>query len=122
MAIATIPRWKTDWTKCCLCQEDRDEKLTCPTRYGIEQSGYILVGKNVPMFQSINEMPIKFDSALLDEGSGIEETLRANNAKYHQSCKRLFSNQKLEQAKINSRKRSTNYWYRRRKHFKSQKS
>lgn len=31
-------------------------------------------------------MPIKLDPARLDEGSGVEETLRANKAQYHQSC------------------------------------
>lgn len=106
MATA-IPRsrWKTDWTKCCLCQEDRDQELKSPpTRYTIEQDGYSMIGKNIPMFESINEMPIKFDPACLEEGNGVEETLRANKAKYHQSCRGLFSNTRLAQA----RKRSAN--------------
>ena len=47
-----IPRWKTDWTKCCLCQEDRDEELKSPpTRYAMEQDGYSMIGNNIPMFQ-----------------------------------------------------------------------
>ena len=57
-----------------------------------------MIGKNIPMFQSINDMPIKFDPARLDEGSGVEETLRANKAKYHQSCRGLFSNTRLARA------------------------
>ena len=98
MATA-IPIWKTDWIKCCLCQEDRAEELKSPpTRYAMEQDGYSMIGKNIPMFQSINEMPIKFDPAGLDEGSGVEETLRANKAKYHQSCSGLFSNTRLARA------------------------
>ena len=98
MATA-IPRWKTDWTKCCLCQEDRDEELNSPpTRYAMKQDGYSMIGKNIPMFQSVNEMPIKFDPARLDEGSGVEDTLRANKAKYHQSCRGLFSNTRLARA------------------------
>jgi len=45
MATA-IPRWKTDWTKCCLCQEDRaDELKSPPTRYAMEQDGYSMIGK-----------------------------------------------------------------------------
>ena len=72
--IATaIPRWKTDWTKCCLCQEDRDEELKSPpTRYAMEQDGYSMIGKNILMFQSINEMPIKFDPARLDDSGGAK--------------------------------------------------
>ncbi|KAI9541380.1 hypothetical protein NQZ68_031036 [Dissostichus eleginoides] len=31
----------------------------------------------------------------LDEGGGIEETLRRNMAKYHQSCRLQFNNTKL---------------------------
>ena len=31
-----------------------------------------MIGTNVSMFQSINEMPISFDPARLDEGSGIQ--------------------------------------------------
>jgi hypothetical protein len=34
-----------------------------------------------------------------DQGGGIEETLRKNNAKYNQSCGLLFSNSKLERAR-----------------------
>ena len=40
-----------------------------------------MIGTIVPMFQSINEMPVKFDPAHLDEGLGIQETLQANKAK-----------------------------------------
>ncbi len=32
----------------------------------------------------------------LDEGDGIEVALRANNARYHKSCKLLFNNTKLQ--------------------------
>lgn len=59
MATA-IPRWKTDWTKCCLCQEDRDEELKSPpTRYAMEQDEYSMIGKNIPMFQSINANKVR---------------------------------------------------------------
>ena len=38
----------------------------------------------------------------LDEGHGIEVTLRANNARYHKSCKLLFNNTKLQRAEKRS--------------------
>ena len=53
---------------------------------------------NIPLFVSINNLPIALDSDRLDEGDGIEETFRKNNALYHQSCRLLFNNSKLERA------------------------
>jgi hypothetical protein len=36
---------------------------------------------------------------LVDEGGGIEETLRRNNAKYHQNCRVFFNNTMLERTR-----------------------
>jgi len=58
-----------------------------------------MIASNVPLFQAISELPIIFDPSRLDEGDGIEETLRKNHAKYHQSCQLMFNNTKLERAK-----------------------
>ena len=44
-------------------------------------------------------MPLTFDPARLDEGGGIEATLRRNVSKYHASCRCMFKNTKLERAK-----------------------
>jgi len=41
-------------------------------------------------------MPIVLDPARLDEGEGMEQTLRKNKALYHQSCRVMFNNTKLE--------------------------
>ena len=77
---AITGRRKTDWRKCCLCQEDKkNEVLTSPSasvHYGPEHDGYVMISTNVPLFHEIGEMPLKFDPARLDEGSGIEATLR----------------------------------------------
>ena len=106
MACATVLRRKTNWAKCCLCQENKSEELISPpTRYTLEQDGYSMICKNIQKFLSINQMPIKVDLARLDEGEGVEETLRANKAKYHNSCRGLFSSTRLERA----RKRSAKY-------------
>ena len=43
-------------------------------------------------------MPIAFDPSRLDEGEGVENTLVRNGAKYHNSCRLLFKNTKLERA------------------------
>lgn len=89
--------WQTDWSKCCLCQKETSEALKSPPvhHHPHEHNGYTMIATNVPLFHAINEFPIAFDTRRLDDGNGIEETLRNNNAKYHQSCRLLFNNTKL---------------------------
>ena len=58
-----------------------------------------MIATNVPLFQAINELPIILDPARLNEDGGIEETLRINRAKYHQSCRLMLYNTKLEHAR-----------------------
>jgi hypothetical protein len=55
-----------------------------------------MIATNIPLFQWINQLPIILDPIILDEGGDIEETLRRNNAKYHQNCRLLFNNTMLE--------------------------
>ncbi len=93
---------KTDWRKCCLCQTDKKEELKSPpTHYTFspENNGYPMIATNVPLFQAINQLPIRLDMSRLDDGGGTEETLRRNNAKYHQSCHLMCNNSKLECAR-----------------------
>lgn len=91
---------KTDWRKCCLCQQEKSEPLISPpTKYQKEQDGYMNIAENVPLFHEINALPIPLDPRRLDEGGGVEETLRKNKAKYHKDCRLLFSNYKLERAR-----------------------
>ena len=97
--------WHTDWDKCCLCQEHKKEDLRSPhtnPAKGVDD-GYSHLARNIPRFHSINQLPIKLNPARLDEGNGIEETLRKNKAQYHESCRLLFNNTKLQRAE----KRST---------------
>ena len=63
-----------------------------------------MIATNVPLFKEIGEMPLMFDPARLDEGSGIEATPRQNMAKYHKSCRVMFNNAKLDLAR---KRRST---------------
>ena len=96
---------ETDWNKCCLCQIDKDEDLKSPTtRYETDRDndGYVMLARNIPLFNGIHQMPIKLDPNRLDQGNGIEESLRVNNAKYQQSCRLSFSNSKLERARKRS--------------------
>ena len=90
---------KTNWTKCCLCQQDTEENLVLPKRkLNKTDAGYSNLARNIPIFYSLNAMPLGLDPARLDDGDGIEETLRKNDAQYHKSCKLLFNNTKLQRA------------------------
>ena len=95
-------RRKTDWNKCCLCQEDKsDETLISPLstfQRKQDYSGYSNIATNVPLFYAVNDMPIPFNPARLDEGEGIETTLIHNKAVYHNICRLLFNNTKLKRA------------------------
>ena len=99
--------WHTDWAKCCLCQMDTKECLISPRSNPTKGADdeYGLLARNIPQFQSVSQLPIKLDPARLDDGSGIQETLKTNHAQYHASCRILFNNTKLQRAQ--KRKRPT---------------
>ena len=83
------------------------EVLSSPStsvHHNPEHDGYVMISTNVPLFHEIGEMPITFDPARLDDGSGIEATLRQSMAKYHKSCRVMFNNAKLDRAR---KRRST---------------
>ena len=86
---------ETDWRKCFLCQTDTKDELICPpSRYECSSDSYFTIATNIPLFRAINLLPIR-----LDEGGGIEETLRRNHAKYHRKCRQMFDNSKHERAR-----------------------
>ena len=96
---------QTDWKKCCLCQTDKKEDLQSPpTHHVLQHDGYTMLATNVPLFHEIKQMPMILDLGRLDEGGGIEATLRRNQAKYHLNCQALFNNTKL----LRARKRHSN--------------
>ena len=59
------------------------------------------------MFAEINDLPILFNPARLDEGDGIESMLKRNKAKYHFSRKLLFNNTKSERAQMIAQHRAS---------------
>jgi hypothetical protein len=75
--------------------------LLSPTHYSFikNNDGYYIIATNIPLFQGINQLTIILYPILLDEGGGIEETLRRNNGKYHQNCSLLFNKTMLERTR-----------------------
>ena len=67
----------TDWSKCCLCQTEKEEELKSPpTRYEAkgDRDGYVMIARNVPLFKDINRLPILLDPKRLDEGYPLEKS------------------------------------------------
>ena len=62
-------------------------------------SGYSTLAVNLLKFQDLGAVPIGVPLANLDDGSGIESTLRKNEACWHKSCFNSCSEMKLERAK-----------------------
>ena len=58
-----------------------------------------MIATNIPFFHALHEIPFVLDPVRLDEGEGIEQTLKKNKAWYHFSIQVMFSNTKLERAK-----------------------
>ena len=94
-AVAEM-KWQTHREKCCLFQEDKRERAwNAHLALHTEHDGYKYLATNCPLFHKLNVLPIHLDPKRLENGSGIEITLRQNNAKYHQSCRMMFNNTKL---------------------------
>lgn len=94
--------WQNKCTKCCLCQAEKREPLTSPIESPARRTedAYSLVGKNITLFHAVNA--IKLHPRRLDDDTGIEATLRKNQALYRTSCKILFNNSKLQRAEKSS--------------------
>lgn len=99
---------KTDWSICAICQENTSEKLTNPTntKRSDGNSAYKSLSKNLIRFNELQQLPRTLDLQRLDEGLGIEKTLAANTAKWHQSCVLRYNNTKLKRAEKKVLKRS----------------
>ena len=86
---------KTDWSKCLLCQEVTSEVKCLDVGAG---KGYSTLSLNITCFSELNELPMPIDLRHLDEGNGVEATLRKNKAKWHKFCHSKFNITKLKRA------------------------
>ena len=88
-----------DWGLCILCQQNTKEKLTCPNNSKNASSpGYQNLASNLESFSSINALPSNIKLETLNDGTGLEETLKSNSAKWHQTCRLKYNNSKLKRA------------------------
>jgi len=94
-----------DWRKCCLCQRVKNENLTIPGKRTNGIDGYSRLTENLKEFNSLGEVPLNVHVPSLDDGSGLETTLRGKNAVWHKTCYLEFSGSRLERANERIRKR-----------------
>ena len=97
------------WECCVICQARKNEKLVCPAKGKVPTagSGYHNFAGNVKKFLQISSLPVNIDIDQLNEGEGIEATLRNHSASWHKTCVNKFSALKLE--RVLKRKRSEIY-------------
>ena len=96
----TSSNFLTDWSLCFLCQNETKEQLRKPREIKtLEHSSYRTLAKNIPLFYQLRALPIPLNLQRLDNGKGIEQTLIDNDAKYHETCRLLFKDSKLERVK-----------------------
>lgn len=94
-------RFSVNWDLCVLCQlEKTNEKLVSPVNDKRKDhgSGYKSLAENLPKFKEASKWLIQVPLSLLDDGRGIEETLRINKASWHKTCFNKCSSTKLTRA------------------------
>ena len=91
---------ETNWDLCVICQEDIAEELTCPLQSKRTDvgSGYTSLSQNLLKFGELGQLPRTLQLQRIDEGCGIESTMVARNAQYHQSCRLKYNNTMLKRA------------------------
>ena len=92
---------KTDWTRCAICQQKKDDSLRCPAdskRQSDIGAGYKTLAVNIAKFQDLDCMPVEINLSRLDEGGGLENTFIRCKARWHKGCYDLFNSTKLKRA------------------------
>jgi hypothetical protein len=89
------------WEMCILCQTDKSEALQCPndTKRANKGAGYKSLAESLHELDTEGRLPSWPCLPDVNEGRGIEEALSKNSAKWHKSCRNLYSKMKLEHLK-----------------------
>ena len=95
----------TDWNKCALCQEDSTEVLQClaESRRDTQGVGYSTVADLLQSFGIIGCLPNTMNLSRLDDGEGIEATLKQHKARWHDSCRLRYNKTQLRRAEKRKR-------------------
>ena len=87
------PPPSTNWDICVLCQVVTHESLQCPLRSTKQpvDSGYASLAEDLLRFHTLQHMPMDLHLERLDDGNGIESTLKAHGAEWHKKCRLKFN-------------------------------
>ncbi|KAE8746646.1 hypothetical protein FOCC_FOCC006630 [Frankliniella occidentalis] len=91
-----------DWKKCILCRGDGTGPVTCPASNPIipmRHKGYETMAGMLAEFKAAGGLPGWMRLEALDEGEGVEMTLKKNKAVWHKSCGLKFNRQALTRLK-----------------------
>jgi len=92
----------TDWTLCVLCQQSTSsETLRDPSKskYANHSSAYETLEENLKALDHLNSLPLSISISRLDDGTGIEATLRSHNAKWHKSCYDMCNKKNIDRVR-----------------------
>ncbi len=81
-----------------LCQLVKGEALQCPARSSKAPigSGYASLAQHLLQFKAHGHVPMDLDIERLDEGDGMEATMRKHNASWHKTCRLRFNQIQLD--------------------------
>ncbi|KAG0720472.1 hypothetical protein GWK47_048454 [Chionoecetes opilio] len=87
------PPPRTNWELCIQCQAETDEPLQCPLRSTMKPSGsgYASLTEDLLQFKGLRHMPMEFNVNRLNDGDGVEATLRTHSAQWHKKCRLKFN-------------------------------
>ena len=94
-----------NWSKCVICQEDREEALQFPLKNSKASNigaGYQTITENLIGFAKLGKLWLPYSIDKLNEGNGISETLKGHNACWHKHCYLKYDKYKLGRAQKRS--------------------
>ena len=87
------PPSSTNWEICAFCQVSQ---VNLCNVHSDQQSSLLVVGMHLWLktsfnFETLNHMPRNINLERLDDGDGIESTLKAHRAGWHKKCRLQFN-------------------------------
>lgn len=84
---------------CILCQIVTNESLQCPLRSTKQTngSGYASLAEDLCRFQALQHIPMNLNLERLDDGDGIESTLKKHRAEWHKRCRLKFNKKAFDE-------------------------
>ena len=82
----------------CVSNQPTSEVLRDPSKYKNERQsrGYEALADNLGALDELGSLPLFSHISRLDDGLGIEETLRLHNAKWHKACYVMCNKAKVD--------------------------